>query len=629
MWQGAGTACSPNPCPPPAITISPGSLPNGTVGAAYGQACTGGGGTSPYTFTLAADALPTGLSLSSAGLIHGTPSAAGTFSFTVRATDAIGFPGYCAYTITITGGGTLNLSVPAVYVTQSTQTAAFDVPLVKDRDGLLRVFATAGGANSETPDVRVRVFDSGSNLLLSTTIHAPGSSVPIVVDESPLTTSWNVSLPGSLLQPGNTLLVEVDPGNDTSETDESDNTWPASGVPYPLDVRDLPVLRMSLLPVNTTSGTGNVNAGNAASYMEATRRIHPIPDFDVEVPAVLYSTATLSPDGTGWDTMLNEVTARRTVDHSTDYYFGVAHVAYTSGVAGLSWIGYPVGTGWDHFPTAPWVLAHEIGHNWNYGHTRCIGSEALPDLGYPYPGGIIGSYGYDLWAASLKDRSVYKDVMSYCSNQWISDYTYKKILDFRESSAIGLRGGSEKDLPEQPCLLVWGLRRNGRLVLEPSFLVTMRPSLPVPGPFRLEGLDASGRSLWSQDFDLRATTHPDDATSAGFCFAVPMEPDLLERTETLRLLEGGREQVRREPSAPAGRAVSPARSAHFAPARGGQLSLEWDQTSAPAVMVRDLERGQCLGFARDGHARLGAASGQLEFLFSDGIHTTVLRWPED
>ncbi len=74
-------------------TITParsggGSFPSGTYNIAYaGQSfvATGGGGT--YTFAVTGGALPTGLSLSSGGAISGTPTATGTFAFTVTATD--------------------------------------------------------------------------------------------------------------------------------------------------------------------------------------------------------------------------------------------------------------------------------------------------------------------------------------------------------------------------------------------------------------------------------------------------------------------------------------------------------------------------------------------------------------
>jgi hypothetical protein len=51
---------------------------------------TASGGKSPYAFSLSSGALPGGLTLSSAGAISGTPTAAGTFTFGVQVGDALG-----------------------------------------------------------------------------------------------------------------------------------------------------------------------------------------------------------------------------------------------------------------------------------------------------------------------------------------------------------------------------------------------------------------------------------------------------------------------------------------------------------------------------------------------------------
>ena len=75
------------------VTVSPGALPNGTVAAAYSQTITASGGVSPYSFAVTAGALPAGLSLSPAGILSGTPTAGGTFSFTVTASDSSPSPG--------------------------------------------------------------------------------------------------------------------------------------------------------------------------------------------------------------------------------------------------------------------------------------------------------------------------------------------------------------------------------------------------------------------------------------------------------------------------------------------------------------------------------------------------------
>jgi hypothetical protein len=86
----------------PIITVNPASLPDGSVGTFYNQSVSASGGTLPYTFSVSSGALPTNLFFnSSSGAITGTPTTAGTFTFTITATDANGCSGSRLYTITI------------------------------------------------------------------------------------------------------------------------------------------------------------------------------------------------------------------------------------------------------------------------------------------------------------------------------------------------------------------------------------------------------------------------------------------------------------------------------------------------------------------------------------------------
>jgi hypothetical protein len=90
----------------PIITVNPATLPNGTVGTSYNQSVSASGGTIPITFSVSSGALPTNLILNSAtGAITGTPTTAGTFTFTITATDAAGCTGSRLYTITIASPG--------------------------------------------------------------------------------------------------------------------------------------------------------------------------------------------------------------------------------------------------------------------------------------------------------------------------------------------------------------------------------------------------------------------------------------------------------------------------------------------------------------------------------------------
>ena len=87
----------------PAITLAPASptLPPGTVGVMYNQTISASGGAGSCTFGLTSGSLPAGLGLTN-GAIGGKPTAAGTNTFTVTATDTNSCPGSASYTLKVT-----------------------------------------------------------------------------------------------------------------------------------------------------------------------------------------------------------------------------------------------------------------------------------------------------------------------------------------------------------------------------------------------------------------------------------------------------------------------------------------------------------------------------------------------
>lgn len=86
------------------LTIS-GDAPGGTEDAAYSFTYSASGGTEPYVFDLLSGSLPNGLSLSSSGVLSGTLTLAGTFSFVVRVTDADGQQAQLSDTIAVSAIG--------------------------------------------------------------------------------------------------------------------------------------------------------------------------------------------------------------------------------------------------------------------------------------------------------------------------------------------------------------------------------------------------------------------------------------------------------------------------------------------------------------------------------------------
>jgi hypothetical protein len=116
---GSLGSTSPNPGPT-MLAISTASLPSGTVQAAYSANISATGGVAPFTWSLAAGALPPGLTLdtSSSGAtttLSGTPSTAGSYNFTVAVTS--GSTVTKAFTVAISsagGGGTFDPSAPGL-----------------------------------------------------------------------------------------------------------------------------------------------------------------------------------------------------------------------------------------------------------------------------------------------------------------------------------------------------------------------------------------------------------------------------------------------------------------------------------------------------------------------------------
>ncbi|MEQ1932863.1 MAG: Ig domain-containing protein, partial [Fimbriimonadaceae bacterium] len=80
-------------------SLSP--LLTGTAGSPYSVVLTVADGTAPYVWTVSSGAVPGGLALGSAGVLSGTPTAAGTFNFTAQVTDNTSLVATKPFSITI------------------------------------------------------------------------------------------------------------------------------------------------------------------------------------------------------------------------------------------------------------------------------------------------------------------------------------------------------------------------------------------------------------------------------------------------------------------------------------------------------------------------------------------------
>ena len=136
---------TPYVCPTFTLTTG-GALPGATAGTAYSNTLSQTGALGTPTFAVTAGSLPTGLTLSTAGTISGTPTATGTFNFTVTVSDASGCSGSQSYSITV--------ACPANPITN----ASLPTFCSNAADHTLAEFSPSGGTYSGT-GVTAGVFD--------------------------------------------------------------------------------------------------------------------------------------------------------------------------------------------------------------------------------------------------------------------------------------------------------------------------------------------------------------------------------------------------------------------------------------------------------------------------------------
>ncbi|MBM4187030.1 MAG: hypothetical protein FJ206_06925 [Gemmatimonadetes bacterium] len=610
------------------ITVS--GLPGGTNASIT---VTGPGGyTQAVTGTVTLSALAAGSYTITAGNVVSGGSTYGPTPAVQTASVAVGGTAPTTVSYSVLSGVTLNLSIDGMYLTQAAAKYDGSTPVIAGRDAYLRVFPIANQANTATPTVRVRIY-SGTTLLQTSTVTAPGSAVPTTANEASLLNSWNLLVPAALVQPNLRILADVDPGNLVAETDEADNNFPSSGTPFSVDVRTVPTWNVRFVPVlqQVNGLQGDVTGANMAQFLVDPLKMLPVAAYSADLRAVYTTTAPALESGNGdgaWGTILSELWALRGTDGSNRYYYGVVKVSYGGGVAGIGYVGsgINVSLGWDKLASASRIMAHEVGHNMGRPHSPCGGASG-PDPAYPYTGGQIGVWGLDLTTLTLKAPTTNFDLMSYCNPDWVSDYVWGKVITYRQ--------GNPNYAPPAAVagsgLLVWGRMTGQGVILEPAFKVTAPPSaLPTASSARAEGYAADGTLLFSYPLPTAESVTELVQTGAEEHFAavlpltafqeqalarvrVVTPVGTVERRSAQALAGGGRTLFLRDPAATVVRPNS------------AQATFRWDAASYPMALVRDVASGEVLSFARGGAATLWATGRSFDITFSDGVRSIAKR----
>ena len=111
------------------ITISTTTLGSGQVNVYYYTALEATGGSGPYTWRVSAGNLPSGLTLSTAGIISGTPTNEGTYTFTIEVSASSSLSATRSYTFTVSASSTSSLTITTTTLPDGTADTYYSTQL--------------------------------------------------------------------------------------------------------------------------------------------------------------------------------------------------------------------------------------------------------------------------------------------------------------------------------------------------------------------------------------------------------------------------------------------------------------------------------------------------------------------
>ena len=186
-----------------ALTITTNSIPSSIQNQAYGYSISATGGSGNLVWSIATGALPSGMSLTNAGLLTGTPTAAGTFSFTARVTDAGAGTTTQAFSVTI---------IPALAISTTT------LPLGRQGAGYSQALAVSNGTGPYSWTVVSGTLPAGLSLASNGTL----SGTPSGSGTSSFTVGVTDSLNASATQ---TLSLLINNVNSVFNGQQVQVTW--------------------------------------------------------------------------------------------------------------------------------------------------------------------------------------------------------------------------------------------------------------------------------------------------------------------------------------------------------------------------------------------------------------------
>ncbi len=422
-----------------------------------------------------------------------------------------------------------------VYLTQAVQSVGDPVPLIDGDETLLRVFiAREGNTDISIPPVRATFYQNGA---VTHTADIPGQDTRIreQIEEGELGLSSNALIPGSVIEPGLEMVVEIDPDGTLDPMLEIGQRLPPTGR-MSVDVRTVTSFDIMIIPFlwddnPDRSIITQINAVTAdGPLLREMRDYLPVGDVTVSVHDPVF--VSYDPTGDYGEQLVSLTKSIHGMEGSPDtYYMGVFRRQGDNGLLGIAYVGgYFLGLNREFASVSVLqgpVIAHEFGHNLSLRHAPC-GGPARPDPNSPDRDGSIDAWGYDFMNQVLISPSR-PDLMSYCEPEWIGYYNFYKSLRWRQSKDVRLAAEVSTR-----GLLLWGrVSSDGDLVLEPAFVVDAPAVLPhSSGPYRLSGQSVEGAELFDLSFDM---TEFGDSEGGGFNFILPVQADWQARLDQITL----------------------------------------------------------------------------------------------
>jgi hypothetical protein len=317
-------------------------------------------------------------------------------------------------------------------------------PVVVGRAGILRVYAKPGvGWVRKGVTAQLTLTSSGKPPVVLSAVRDVG---PLASNDGDIKSTFNFDLTPELVAIDTKYSLTLKSSSATSATEFL--RYPDGDATESLDAKTSGELKVQIVPIRWGFDASNrlpdITADSVEGYRSMMMSLYPATSVTVTVHDPYDWSAAVAADGTGWEDLVQAIVKLRADDKAPNdvYYYGAFEPAASffkyckSGcIAGLAGgiLADPLDAtaraaiGLGYGDDQSWAtMAHEIGHVHGRQHSPC-GDVAGADKKYPYDGGAIGVWGYDIASKDLFDPST-ADIMSYCWPKWISDYNYGKIF---------------------------------------------------------------------------------------------------------------------------------------------------------------------------------------------------------